>query len=218
MEVVEPGVKLSEIDKIVDDFIVNKGAKPGFKTVEGYDFATCININEGLVHGVPDDYKLKEGDLVSIDLGVFLDGWHSDLSYTVEVGTNKHKKFLEVGKNALKAGIEAFRTGNTLGDIGNAMQSIVEDTGYSVSRDLVGHGIGKNLHEDPYVPGYGVSGQGPKLKEGMVFAIEVIYQKGDPEMKIIDDDWTIVTKDGSLAGLFEETVVLTKNGPEILTK
>lgn len=218
LEVVEPGVKLSEIDKIVDDFIVNKGAKPGFKTVEGYDFATCININEGLVHGVPDDYKLKEGDLVSIDLGVFLDGWHSDLSYTVEVGTNKHKKFLEVGKNALKAGIEAFRTGNTLGDIGNAMQSIVEDTGYSVSRDLVGHGIGKNLHEDPYVPGYGVSGQGPKLKEGMVFAIEVIYQKGDPEMKIIDDDWTIVTKDGSLAGLFEETVVLTKNGPEILTK
>lgn len=218
LEVVEPGVKLFEIDKIVDDFITKKGAKPGFKMVEGYDFATCININEGLVHGIPDDYVLKEGDLVSVDLGVYLDGWHSDLSHTVEVGTNKHEEFLNVGKKALEAGINAFRVGNNLGDIGFEMQKVVENAGYTVSRDLVGHGIGRQLHEEPYVPGYGRRGQGPKLEEGMVFAIEIIYQKGSPEMKIIEDEWTIETKDGSLAGLFENTVALTEDGPKILTK
>ena len=218
LEAVKPGVTLSEIDKIVDDFIANKGAKAGFKTVDGYDYATCINVNEGLVHGIPNDYVLNEGDLVSIDLGVYLDGWHSDLSYTTEVKTNKHKEFLQVGKDALEAGIKEFKVGNRLGDIGYAIQKVVEDAGYTVSRDLVGHGIGEEIHEKPYVPGYGISGKGLKLKEGMVFAVEVIYQKGDPEMEIIDDDWTIVTKDGSLAGLFEDTVALTKNGPKILTK
>lgn len=213
----KPGITTLELNNIVDKYICDNGATPGFKTVDDYDFATCININEGLVHGIPNDYVLKAGDLVSIDLGAYLDGWHSDLSHTIEVETNVHKDFLELGKSALDKGIKAFKVGNKLGDVGHAMQETIENVGYTVSKDLVGHGIGEQLHENPYVPGYGVPGQGVEIKEGMVFAIEIIYQKGEPELEIADDDWTIVTADGSLAGLFEHTVAVTKEGPRILT-
>lgn len=215
---VKPGVTTMDLEKIADRAITSRGAKPSFKTVADYDFATCININGGLVHGLPGEYVIKQGDLVSVDMGAYLEGFHSDLSYTVEVGSDDKKDFLEVGKKALAAGIKKCQLGNHVGDISNAMQKVVEGRGYSVSRDLVGHGIGRELHEDPYVPGYGELGEGPKIKEGMVLAIEIIYQEGLPEISISDDEWTIETADGSLAGLFEHTVAATKNGPKVLTE
>lgn len=215
---IRPGITTLELDRIAENYILDKNAKPGFKMVEDYNYTTCINVNDGLVHGIPNNYELKPGDLVSVDLGVYLDGWHSDLSYTVEVETTEHKEFLDLGEKALQAGIEQFVVGNKLGDIGYAMQSIIEKGGCSVSRDLVGHGVGKELHEEPYVPGYGRPGKGIKIEEGMVFAIEIIYQKGDPEIALLEDDWTIVTADGTLAGLFEHTVAATKDGPKILTE
>ena len=214
---VKVGITTLELNNVVEEFISKNSAKPGFKSVEGYDFATCININEGIVHGIPGNYKLQSGDLVSIDLGVLLDGWHSDISYTVEVETDKHGKFLEVGKKALEAGVFEFLPGNKIGDVGHAIQKVVESAGYSVSRDLVGHGVGRELHEDPYVPGYGEPGTGIEIKEGMVFAIEVIYQTGQPEIEVLDDDWTVVTADSSLSALFEHTVAATKDGSRILT-
>ena len=218
LEVTKPGVKTLELEKIADEFIQSKGGEPSFKTVADYDYATCININEGVVHGLPGNYELKEGDVVSVDLGVFYKGFHTDLSHTVEVETDKHKDFLKVGEKALTAGISQCKIGNRIGDISSMMQKVVEKAGYTVSRDLVGHGIGKELHEDPYVPGYGKVGDGHKIKEGMVFAIEIIYQTGSPEIVIADDDWTIETADGSIAGLFENTVAATKSGPKVLTQ
>lgn len=217
LKAIKPGMTTLDIEKIAEKYILDNGGEPGFKRVEGYDFTTCINVNDGLVHGIPNDYVLKSGDIVSVDLGVYLDGWNSDLSYTVEVETNTEEEFLAVGKKALEAGIAAFKIGNSLGDIGHAMQTVVENAGYSVSRDLVGHGIGEELHESPFVPGYGTPGKGLKIEEGMVFAIEIIYQKGSPELELLDDDWTLATADGSLAGLFEHTVAATKEGPRILT-
>ena len=214
---VKVGITTLGLNKIVEEFIAGSSAEPGFKTVEEYGFASCINVNDGLVHGIPGDYSLQAGDLVSIDLGVLLDGWHSDLSYTVEVETSEYDNFLQVGKDALEAGISEFKVGNKIGDVGYAIQKVVEDAGYTVSRDLVGHGVGRELHEEPYVPGYGEPGTGFEIKEGMVFAIEVIYQMGDPEIAILEDDWTIVTADGSLAALFEHTVAATREGPRILT-
>ncbi len=214
---VVPGITTLELDKIAEEEIVKLGASPSFKMVDEYEFSTCININDGLVHGLPNNYKIKKGDLVSIALGAYLDGFHSDLSYTIEVETNVHEEFLNLGKKALEAGIEKCLVGNHIGDISYAMQSVIEAGGCTVSRDLVGHGIGRELHEDPYVPGYGKPGKGSEIQEGMVFAIEIIYQKGSPEIIIAEDDWTIKTADGSLAGLFEHTVAATKSGPEILT-
>src|SRR3989344_3423684 len=218
LDSVKPGVTTMELEKIADAGITKRGAKPSFKMVEDYNFATCININDGLVHGLPNDYKIKKGDLVSIDMGAFLNGFHSDLSYTVEVESNKEAKFLEIGKKALQAGISQCVPGNHIGDISSAVQKIVEGAGHTVSRDLVGHGIGRELHEDPYIPGYGKVGKGSGIREGMVFAVEIIYQKGSPEILIDADDWTISTADGSLAGLFEHTVAVEKTGPRVLTQ
>ena len=215
---VRPGITTLELERIAEKAITKRGAIPSFRMVEDYDFATCININEGLVHGLPGDYKIKKGDLVSIDMGAYFNGFHSDLSYTIEVETSKETDFLETGKKALKAGIAKCKPGNRIGDISNAMQKIVEKAGYTVSRDLVGHGIGRDLHEDPYIPGYGRPGKGLEIKVGMVFAVEIIYQKGQPEIIIGDDDWTILTADGSLAGLFEHTVAVTGGKSRVLTQ
>ncbi|MFZ5424707.1 MAG: type I methionyl aminopeptidase [Patescibacteria group bacterium] len=217
LSAVKTGITTIELDKIAEQQILDLGGQPSFKTVVGYDFSTCINVNEGLVHGLPNDYVLKKGDIVSIDLGTLYKGFHTDLSYTVEVDGLTESKFLTIGEDALNAGIKNSVAGKHIGDIGFAMQKVIESEGWSVSRDLVGHGIGKDLHEDPYVPGYGKPGVGPELKVGMVLAIEIIYQKGRPKIKVADDDWTIVTEDGSLAGLFEHTVAITKDGPEVLT-
>lgn len=212
------GVSLIEINDEVDKFISKNGASASFKRVPGYKYATCININEGLVHGIPNRYIIKKGDLVKIDLGVYYKGFNTDTSATKEVGTDKEAKFIKAGVDCIEAAIENCIVGNKLGDISHAMQKVIESAGYTVSRSLVGHGIGKDLHEEPLIPPYGKKGTGLLLKEGLVFAIEIIYQKGSHQIKSLDDGWTLVTKDGSLAGLHEHTVAITKNGPLVLTK
>ena len=215
---IKPGVALHDLDKIAEAIILQNGAQPSFKTVDDYKYTTCININEGIVHGLPNGYKIKQGDLVSIDLGAHYKGFHTDLSYTVEVDSVKEQEFLAVGKKALELGIFQCVTENHIGDISYEIQNCVERAGYTVSRDLVGHGIGKELHEDPYVPGYGKRGKGLELKEGTVLAVEVIYQKGHEAIMLDKDGWTFKTADGSLSALFESTVAITKNGPLVLTE
>ena len=215
---IKVGMTTLNLDSLAENVIKSHNALPSFKTVDGYKYSTCININGGLVHGIPNDYKIKKGDVVSVDLGVLYKGFHTDLSYTVEAETNKHAKFLETGIQALEQGIFYCALGNKIGDISNSMQKVIERAGYSVSRDLVGHGIGIDLHEDPYVPGYGSKNLGFELKEGMVLAIEIIYQKGKPKLKLANDGWTIETLDGSLGALFEHTVAVTVGGPLVLTR
>jgi len=214
----EEGVSLLDINNQVDKFISQNKASASFKRVEGYNFATCINVNEGLVHGIPNKYILKKGDLVKIDLGVYFQGFNTDTSATKEIGTNNESKFIKAGVDCVNAAIEQCLVGNRLGDISFAMQKTIESAGYTVSRSLVGHGIGRELHEEPLIPPYGKKGTGLLLKEGLVFAIEIIYQKGSHQIKPLEDGWTLVTKDGSLAGLHEHTVAITKNGPIVLTK
>lgn len=215
---VREGVSTAKLNQIAEDYILKKAAKPSFKSVEGYEYTTCINVNSGLVHGLPGEYRLAGGDLISVDLGVFFKGFHTDMAYTLEVGTRKHTKFLRTGERALDGAIKKCVPGNRIGDIGNAVQKIIEKAGYSVSRDLVGHGVGGNLHEEPLVPGYGKKGTGAVIKEGMVLAIEVIYQQGGHEIKLAANGWTIETADGSLAALFEHTVAITGGGPQVLTR
>ena len=218
LNMAEEGISLKDIDTEVEKFIVKNNAKPSFKTVPGYKFSTCININDGLVHGIPNNYILKKGDLVKIDLGVVYDGFHTDTSGTKEIGSNIEKRFVEAGVICVENAIEKCQIGNKLGDISHIMQTSIESKGYSVSRSLVGHGIGRNLHEDPLVPPYGKSGTGISLKEGLVLAIEIIYQKGSYQIRTLEDGWTISTKDGSLGGLCEHTVAITRKGPLVLTK
>lgn len=214
----DEGVSLLEINNEVDRFITQNKASASFKRVEGYKYATCINVNEGLVHGIPNKYLLKKGDLVKIDLGVYFQGYNTDTSATKEIGTDKESKFIKAGVDCIEAAIEQCIIGHKLGDISFAMQKVIESAGYTVSRSLVGHGIGRDLHEEPLIPPYGKKGTGLLLKEGLVFAIEIIYQKGSPQIKALEDGWTLVTKDGSLAGLHEHTVAITKEGPVVLTK
>lgn len=213
---VKAGVKTIELDKVAFETIKRLGGEPSFMKVDGYKYTTCVNVNDGLVHGLPGEYIILSGDLVKVDVGAYLKGFHTDLSYTIEVDSNQEAVFLSAGKEAINRGVEQFIVGNRVGAISNAIQRVIEEAGYTISRDLVGHGVGRELHEDPYVPGYGRYNDGPLIQEGMVFAIEAIYQKGKPDIKVLKDEWTIATKDGSLAGLFEKTVVATKNGPLIL--
>ena len=214
---VRAGIKTIELDKIAEEYILNHKGKPSFKTVKNYKFTTCINVNEGVVHGIPNQRVIKKGDLVKVDLGVLYKGFHTDLSDTVEVETNVQEDFLSAGRLALSDAVSMCIVGNKVGDISNAIQKVIEGKDFTVSRDLVGHGIGKSLHEDPFVPGFGKAGTGPILKEGMVLALEVIYQKGSYEIDYEKDGWTIITKDRSLSALFEHTIAVTKDGPLILT-
>lgn len=221
------GVSELELDKLAEKLILEAGGEPGFKKVPGYHHTICVSTNDVVVHGIPTNYVLKNGDIIGIDCGVYIDGFHTDMSETIIVGGDqavdeKVKNFVETGKKALELAIDQVKPGNHIGDISRAIQTIVEGGSYSVVRELIGHGVGRELHEDPEVPGY-VSGpieKTPLLKEGMVIAIEVIYNMGKKEVEYAgsDDDWTIVTADGSLSGLFERSVAVTKNGYEILTK
>lgn len=217
LEMSNEGVKLIDIEKEVSKFIEKSGAICSFKTVPGYHYATCINVNSGLVHGIPNNYELKAGDLVKIDLGTFYKGYHTDTSATKEISTSKETNFIQAGINAIENATQACIVGNHLGDVSYEMQKTIESKGFTVSKTLVGHGIGKNLHEDPLIPPYGKKGFGLLLKEGYVFALEIIYQKGSPVTKLLEDKWTIETKDGSLGGLHEHTVAITRDGPLILT-
>lgn len=220
----KPGVSELNLDQLAEKLIIQKGGEPGFKKVRGYHHTICSCTNDVIVHGIPGPHILKEGDVFGLDCGVFLNGFHTDMSETIVVGKAKNQKvyqFLDTGKRALEEAILEVKPGNYIGDISSTIQRIVEkEGGYGVTRELIGHGVGKKLHEDPPVPGY-VSRRRektPKLVPGMVIAIEVIYNMGSREIVFAGtDDWTIKTKDGSISGLFERTVLITESGFEILT-
>lgn len=216
------GITTLELDKYAEDLILAAGAKPSFKMEKGYSFATCMCLNDMVVHGIPTDYKLQEGDILGIDLGVFYKGFHTDGSWTkriLDCGQNDDN-FLETGELALKKAIEKCVPGNHVGDISKAIQNTVETAGYSCVKQLVGHGVGKDLHEDPEIPCYlrGKIANTPVLKLGMVLAVEVIYNQGKSAVVYENDDgWTIVTRDGLPSALFEHTVAVTNSAPQILT-
>lgn len=220
LKAVKPGITLVELDTIAEREIKANGATPGFMTVPGYHWATCVTINHEVVHGIPRDIKLEKGDLFSVDVGAMYSGWHTDAAWSVIVGDVKDaakEKFLKAGEEAMWQGINQARTGNRIGDIGAAMQKVVEGAGYSVVRSLVGHGIGKKLHEDPEVPGFGKPGRGLPLKKDMTIAIEAIYNAGGPDVVLDQDGWTISSKDGTWGGLFEMTLIVGNEQAEVLT-
>jgi methionyl aminopeptidase len=221
-EAVAPGITTMDLERVAERKIRQLGAKPAFKGYYDYPCVLCTSVNNEIVHGIPSDRRvLKAGDIVSIDTGVVLDGFYGDSAITVPVGSELDpglKKLLEVTRESLYEGIEAARVGNTVGDVGAAVQQIVEANGFSVVREFVGHGIGTRLHEDPQVPNYGTQGSGPKLRDGMVLAIEPMVNVGGHETRVLDDKWTAVTQDGSYSAHFEHCVAVTKNGPVILTE
>ena len=217
---IKPGITTLELDKIANDEIKKLGGEISFQTVESYPYTICATVNDDVVHGLPTTYKLKEGDVVGIDLGAIYKGWHSDMAETVSVGEipQKISNFLKVGKKALNLALKKAIVGNRIGDISFAIQTTVESAGFSIVRELTGHGVGRRLHEDPIIPGIGKFNTGKPIEKGMTIAIEVIYTMGRPEVVYKNDDgWTISTKDNSLAGLFERTVLVTDHQPIVLT-
>ena len=218
-KMIKPGITTSEIDRFVEGYLEERGAYPEQKGYHGYPYAICASINDEICHGFPRDEKLVEGDIVSIDMVVRYDGWLADSAWSYPVGevSEEKRKLLDVTKESLYLGIEQARVGNRLGDIGNAIQTHVENNGFSVVRDFVGHGIGKDMHEDPQVPHYGKAGRGQRLVEGMVITIEPMVNTGDYGMTIDDNNWTARTKDKSISAQYEHTLAITKEGPIILT-
>ncbi len=218
-EMLEPGVTTIEIDQRVRELIEREGGKPSFLGFRGYPASTCISINEVIVHGIPGKRKIKDGDLVSVDIGVYKDGFHADAarSYVVGNASDDKKRITKVVREALEAGIAAGHAGGRLGDIGATIQRFAEAQGYSVVRDLVGHGIGRNLHEDPQVPNFGNAGSGPTLKVGMVLAIEPMINAGTYEIETLADGWTIVTADRHISAHWENTYAVTDDGLIALT-
>ena len=218
-EKVKPGITTAELDKIAEEFITKHGAKPSFKGLYGFPSSLCISVNEQVIHGIPSDYLLKEGDIISIDCGAFINGFHGDAARTFPVGkiNLEAEKLIRITKESFFKGIEYARIGNNLSDISHEIQSYVETAGFSVVRDYVGHGIGRKVHEDPNVPNYGKAGKGPKLVKGMVLAIEPMVNAGKHYVKTLKNGWTVVTKDSSLSAHYENTVAIMPDGPEILT-
>jgi methionyl aminopeptidase len=217
---VKPGVTTLEIDADVEDFIRSRGARPAFKGYRGFPATVCISINEEVVHGIPSAQRyVKEGDIVGLDLGCIVEGYYADCAFTVAVGEvpPRVQQLLDVTRESLEHGIRECRPGRRLSDVSHAIQTHVEGHGFSVVRAFVGHGIGRALHEEPQVPNFGDPGRGPQLKPGMVLALEPMVTMGSWEVKILDDGWTAVTKDGSLAAHFEHTIAVTESGPEVLT-
>jgi methionyl aminopeptidase len=217
---IRPGITTKELDRIAETFIRSQGAEPSFLGYHGYPASICTSVNEVLVHGIPDDRVLQEGDIISIDIGAYKNGYHGDSAWTYGVGriSELAERLLKVTEESLYKGIEAARVGNRLSDIGHAIQTYVEGAGFSIVRDYVGHGIGQQMHEDPQVPNYGPVGRGPRLKPGMTLAIEPMVNVGTYHCRTLADNWTVVTADGSLCAHFEHTVAITEDGPEILTK
>jgi methionyl aminopeptidase len=218
-ESIQPGITTGELDAIAEEFIRSRGGEPTFKGYKGYPAATCLSPNAMVVHGIPGRQSLQDGDILSVDVGVTLDGFVADSAWTFPVGTISAdaQRLLDVCKAALEAGIEQARVGNTVGDISRAVQTVTEAAGFSVIRSLVGHGVGRSMHEDPQVPNFVSTHRGPELKDGMTLAIEPMITAGAPEVYIHDDDWSISSADGSLAAHFEHTVAVTGQGPRILT-
>ena len=219
-EAIEPGITTAEIDKIIYDFIVRHGARPNFLHLYGFPATACISVNDTVIHGIPSrQQQIRPGDIVSIDTGCKIDGFNGDNACTYACGKIdlEAQRLLDVTKAALYKGIEQAKVGNRIGDIGYAVQSYCEDAGFSVVRDFVGHGTGKELHEDPEVPNYGHQGRGPRLVPGMTIAIEPMVTEGTYEVQVLKDRWTTVTCDGKLAAHYENTVLITDGEPEILT-
>ncbi len=218
---IRPGVTTEQLDRFAEEFIIARGGRPAFKGYRNYPKTLCTSVNEQVVHGIPSKRPLKEGDIVGLDLGVIVDGFYGDAAMTVAVGAVSPEvaRLMKVTEEALYLGIEQAVVGNRLSDISHAIQRHVEAAGYSVVTDFVGHGIGRQLHEEPQVPNYGKPGQGPRLQYGMVLAIEPMVNMGGSAVRILDDQWTAVTKDGSLSAHFEHTIAIQPSGPaRILTK
>ena len=217
---IRPGISTKQLDKIAHDFIISKGGKPNFLNYNDFPGSICASVNDEVVHGIPDKHTiLKEGDIISIDMGTVLDGWHSDAARTFPVGkiSDEAQKLIDVTKECFFEGIKHLKHGAKLGDVSEAIQRRAESHGYGVVRDLVGHGVGQSLHEDPSVPNFGKAGHGVKLAAGMTLAIEPMINEGTYKVEVLDNDWTVVTADGKLSAHYENTVLVTRDGCEILT-
>jgi methionyl aminopeptidase len=216
---VRPGVSTAELDKVAERFIRSQGATPTFKGYRGFPGSICASPNAMIVHGIPGPYRLKDGDIISIDVGVTLDGWVADAARTFPVGDveKQARNLLSATERSLYAGVEMCRLGNRMGDLSSAIQQVAEQADLSVVRSLVGHGVGRSMHEDPQVPNYGKPGKGPLLEEGMVLAIEPMTTAGRPAVRVGSDSWAIYSQDGSPAAHFEFTVAITSDGPRVLT-
>jgi methionyl aminopeptidase len=224
-EIVKPGVATAELDRHAEKAIKDRGVQSSFKGYDPhglprYPAVLCVSVNEEIVHGIPGPRELKEGDIVGLDFGVSVDGYHGDSAVTLPVGEvgEEEQKLLDATSEALDLAIDTMRPGKRLSDIGNAVQKRAENDGYSVVRVFAGHGIGARLHEPPWIPNYGSPGRGPRLMPGMVFAIEPMVNIGGSEVRMLDDEWTAVTADGSLSAHFEHTVLITEDGPDVLTR
>jgi len=219
-EKVQEGVTTLELDRISEELVLKKGAKPAFKGYRGYPFSLCASINEQVIHGFPSQRMLTEGDIVGLDFGVYYHGYYGDAALTVPVGkiSKEASMLLKATEESLERAIQEATVGNRLGDISAAVQKHVEAEGFSVVRDFVGHGIGRNLHEDPQIPNYGIRGRGVALKAGMVLAIEPMVNAGTYKVRMLTDGWTAVTADGKLSAHFEHTIAITDHGPEILSR
>jgi methionyl aminopeptidase len=218
-KIVKPGITTLDLDRLAEVLILSMDAKPAFKNYDGFPYTLCASVNEVVVHGYPSGYSLKEGDIIGLDLGVVYKGYYSDMAITVSVGEIpfETKRLINVTKKALRLGIKRVKPGNTTGDIGNTIQRFVEDQGFGVIRDLCGHGIGKDLHEDPKIMNFGKRDSGVELKEGMVICIEPMVTMGDYNLKTAQDGYGYATRDNSLTAHFEHTIVVTKKGSRVLT-
>ena len=218
-EMVRPGVKTSEIDKAVHDFIVSQGAKPSFLNYNGFPASSCISVNDTVIHGIPGDYTLKDGDIVSVDVGAYIGGFHGDCAATFPCGeiSPEAQRLIDVTKQSFFEGIGFAKRGHRVSDISHAIQTYVESNGFSVVRNYVGHGIGARLHEEPEVPNFGKAGHGPRLLPGMTIAVEPMVNEGVYDVRVLRDGWTVKTADGKLSAHYENTVLITDGEPEILT-
>ena len=217
---IEPGVTTAELDRMAEKYIRSEGAVPNFKNYHGYPATACISINNEVIHGIPTaKRKINAGDIVSVDLGAMFEGYHGDNAATFACGdvSSEAKRLMDTTRESLYEGIKMARAGGRIGDISSAIQSYVEARGYSVVREYVGHGVGTSLHEAPEVPNFGIAGRGIRLMPGMTLAIEPMINIGGPEVKVMPDGWTVLTKDGSLSAHFEHTVAITSDGPQIMT-
>lgn len=218
-EAIRPGITTKELDKIAEEYIISCGARPSFKGYHGFPATICSSVNEEVVHGIPGERVLKEGDIISVDCGAFFQGFHGDAARTFPVGkvTPEAQRLIDVTRDSFFEGIKYAKVGNRLGDISSAIQEYVEKNNFSVVRDYVGHGIGRDMHEEPAVPNYGKKGRGMRLSKGLVLAIEPMVNMGTFAVKELNDGWTVVTYDGMLSAHYENTVAILENGPEILT-
>ena len=218
-EAAKPGATTAELDRVAREVLDRRNARSNFLNYKGYPAVICTSPNHVIVHGIPGDYVLEEGDIVSIDCGAIIEGYHGDAAFTMPIGevSKEAQRLIDVTERSLWAAIDQMEDGNRLTDIGHAVQTVAEAAGFSVVREYVGHAIGTAMHEEPQVPNYGPPGRGPKLRPGMVFAVEPMVNAGGPGTRLLDDGWTVVTADGSLSCHWEHTIAITENGPEVLT-